>query len=88
MNTRTLERFVKGFANHRRIQVMFLLGKKPNLSVIDISDELKVNFKTISEHLRRLAIAGLVLKRNKSNEVEHALSSRGKGILNFLRTLE
>jgi predicted transcriptional regulator len=88
MNTRKLERIVKGFANHRRIQIMSLISRKPDLSVAGISDELKVNFKTISEHLRRLAIAGLVLKRNRGNEVEHALSRSGKSILKFLRILE
>lgn len=88
MNTRILERIAKGFANHRRIQIMSLLEEKPNLSVFEISDELGANFKTISEHLRRLAIAGLVLKRNVDHEVEHAVSDSGKRVLKFLRTLE
>lgn len=87
-NTRSLERLVKGFANHRRIQIMDLLSKNPELSVIEISDNLKVNFKTISEHIRKLAISGLVLKRNEVNLVRHKLTDKGKAILVFLRTLE
>ncbi len=85
---RKIERIVKGFANHRRIEIMRLLAAEPELSVFDISNRLKVNFKTISEHARRLAIAGLVLKRNEGNMVRHALSDRGKSILKFLRILE
>ncbi len=87
-NYKKLERVVKGFSNHRRIQIMDLLYKKPELSVFDISDLLKINFKTASEHIRRLAIAGLVLKRSDGSSVRHKLSDHGKSILMFLRTLE
>jgi len=55
---------------------------------MEIASELEVNFKTIAEHTRRLAIADLVIKRNMGKEVEHSLSPRGKHILKFLRTLE
>lgn len=85
---RHLERLVRGFANHRRIEIMELLDKKPELSVFDIAEELDVNFKTISEHIRRLAIAGIVLKRSDGNSVRHKLTSQGYSILKFLRTLE
>ena len=88
MNFRTLERMVKGFANHRRIQILALLQKTPELSVDEIATTLNVNFKTISEHIRRLAIAGLVLKRNAGNEVRHKLTGRAESILKFLRILE
>ena len=67
---------------------MELLYKTPNLSVIEISDELKINLKTASEHIRRLFIAELVIKRNDINFVRHNLSPRGKAILVFLRILE
>lgn len=88
LKPRQLERIVKGFANHRRIEILFLLDKKPELSVNEISKALKINFKTASEHIRRLAIAGLVLKRNQGANVRHKLSSTGENILKFLRILE
>jgi DNA-binding transcriptional ArsR family regulator len=83
-----LERIVKGFSNHRRIEVLVLLDKKPELNVFEIADELRINYKTASEHIRRLAIAGLVMKRNDDKSVRHALTPRAKVILRFLRTLE
>lgn len=83
-----LERIIKGVANHRRIQIIELLKEKPELSVADISEILNVNFKTISEHIRRLAIAGFVLKRSDGNNVRHKLTSRGLTILKFLRIIE
>ncbi len=85
---RQLERIVKGFANHRRIQIMELVADQPELSVSDISIKLKINFKTASEHIRRIAIAGLVLKRNRGVNVLHKLSPQGLVILKFLRKLE
>jgi DNA-binding transcriptional ArsR family regulator len=88
LKARQLEKIVKGFSNHRRIEILGLLYDKPELSLIEIADELRINFKTASEHTRRLAIAGLVMKRNDGNLVRHALSALGKTILKFLRTLE
>lgn len=85
---RQLERVVKGFANHRRIQVLELLQKEPELSVVEVSKKLNVNFKTVSDHIRRMAIAGLVLKRSDGLNVRHRLTERGLTILKFLRILE
>ena len=85
---RQLERVVKGFANHRRIEIMLLLERQSELSVSEIAETLEINFKTASEHIRRLAIAELVMKRNEGNAVRHALTFMGKSILKFLRTLE
>ncbi len=83
-----LERIVRGFSNHRRIEILELLKKSPELSVVEISGQLKINFKTAAEHIRRLAIAGMVLKRNDSHSVRHKVSERGEQVLKFLRTLE
>ena len=79
---------MKGAANHRRLQMLDLLQRKPELSVDEIATSLKINFKTASDHIRRLAIAGLVLKRYEGNFVRHKLTNRGISILKFLRILE
>jgi DNA-binding transcriptional ArsR family regulator len=86
--SRKLERIAKGFANHRRIEMIELLGKKPELSVGEISLATEIELKTASEHLRRLALSGLVLKRQDGREVRHALTARAKKTLTFLRMLE
>jgi predicted transcriptional regulator len=88
MQFRKLERLVRGFSNHRRIEIMELLHRKPELSVFEISNELGVNFKTVSEHIRRLTHAGLVMKRSEGAAVRHALTPHGVQVLKFLRTLE
>lgn len=88
INYRKAERTVRGFSNHRRIQILELLSDYPELSVMETSNRLKINFKTASEHIRRLTIPGLVIKRNQGSNVRHKLSPLGLVILKFLRTLE
>lgn len=87
MINRNLETVVKGFANHRRIDILELLEKEPELSLTDISSRLDINFKTASEHIRRLALAGLIYKTNDANFVLHTLSPRGREVLAFLEKL-
>ena len=85
---RKMERIVRGFSNHRRIAILELLARRPELSVDEISEILSINYKTASEHIRRLAIAGLIMKRNQGASVRHKLTKIGGHILKFLRTLE
>ena len=51
----------------------------------EISLALEIELKTASEHLRRLTLSGLILKRHEGREVRHALTSRADNILTFLR---
>ena len=88
LKPRQIERIVKGFANHRRVQIVTLLEETPEFSVQEIATKLKINYKTASEHVRRIANAGLINKRNRSSEVLHILSPLGQSILKFLRKLE
>ena len=83
-----LERIVKGVANHRRIEILEILVKKPEMSVVEVADKLKLNFKTTSEHIRKMAISGLLMKRSDSKSIRHKLTKRGELILKFLRILE
>jgi DNA-binding transcriptional ArsR family regulator len=88
METRKLERVVKGFANHRRIQILELLAREPELSLAEISGRLRIDMKTASEHVRRLAAADLVVKRSEGRWVRHHASARGDDVLTFLRMLD
>ncbi|MEX0917060.1 MAG: winged helix-turn-helix domain-containing protein [Candidatus Paceibacterota bacterium] len=83
-----LERIFKGAGNHRRIEIMYMLEKKPELSLSEIAENLSIDFRTVGEHVRKLAIAGLIMKRHDGNAVRHALTTRGNSILKFCRTLE
>jgi DNA-binding transcriptional ArsR family regulator len=85
---KTLERIVRGFSNHRRIEILALLRKSPKLSVQQVSEEVRADYRTIADHLRRLALAGLVAKRNQGPSVQHTLTDRGSRVLNFLSSLD
>lgn len=85
---RKLERVVKGFANHRRLQIMDLLRREPELSVEDIAERLGTGYENTSDHVRKLAIAGLVLKRNEGRAVRHKLTPRAEDVLIFCKRLQ
>lgn len=85
---RELERILKGLASHRRIQILDLLYRKPEMSVIEISEELSSEFKNISAHINKMTTSGLVIKRSAGSAVRNKLTNRGKNILKFVRTLE
>lgn len=76
-----LERYFKGVANHHRIAILILLKEHKGMTLIEISETLKCNFKTISEHTRRLLQAGLIQKEYQSNYVIHTLSPYGEKIV-------
>ena len=84
--SKQLERYFKGVANHRRIDILKLVEQSENISVDGIAQALDCNFKTISEHTRRLVQAGLVNKKYAGREVVHTLSPYGKMMLEFIGT--
>lgn len=88
INYRSLERIIKGFANHRRIQILDLLKRQPELSVLDIAERLEIGYENASDHVRKMAIAGLVLKKNNGPAVQHKLTARAESILMFCKTLQ
>ncbi|OGZ10228.1 MAG: hypothetical protein A3D65_03990 [Candidatus Lloydbacteria bacterium RIFCSPHIGHO2_02_FULL_50_13] len=85
---RQLERIIKGFANHRRIEILHLLKKEPELSVDDVSERLRMGYENASDHLRKLAIAGLVWKRYEGTTVRHKVTHRAESILVFCKKLQ
>jgi len=85
---RKIERIVKGFANHNRIRILELLNNKPELSVVEISETLKIGYENASDHIRKMAIAGLLMKKNSGPSVLHKLTPRAQSILVFCKKLQ
>ncbi|KKW27492.1 MAG: hypothetical protein UY71_C0043G0001 [Parcubacteria group bacterium GW2011_GWB1_52_7] len=85
---RYLEGIAKGFANHRRIEILALLEKTPELSLSEVSEAVGVDFRTAGEHMHKLVASGLVMKRNAGKAVRHAVTPLGHKVLRFCRTLE
>ena len=83
-----LVRVGKGIANARRIQILTVLAKQTDLSLTEIANQCRSDVRTIGDHVRRLVMAGLVMKRRRHVIVEHALTPRGKKALAFLKKLD
>jgi len=86
--SKQIERHFKGIANHRRIDILLIVEKHDGITVDEIAIHLKANFKTVSEHTRRLVQAGLLNKNYKGRQVAHSLSPYGKQITNFIKSFQ
>jgi len=83
---RQLERHFKGIANHRRLDILFLINDSDGLTLQEISDRLRCNFKTISGHTKTLVNAGLLDKKYKGRRVAHSLSPYGQKLIELIET--
>jgi len=81
-----LERHFKGVANHWRINILLILHKNNGLSLDEITEKLNANYKTISEHTRKLVLAGLINKKYMNGIVSHSLSPYCKKFIKFINT--
>ncbi len=84
--SRQLERHFKGVANHRRIDILLIVNNSQGISLDGIAVRLKGNFKTISEHTRKLVQSGLINKKYKGTTVTHFLSPYGQTFVKFIRS--
>ena len=85
---RALERIVRSFGNHRRIQILELLVAEPELSVSEVREKLKISEALASAHIRQLTIASLIMKKSQGKTIRHRLTKRGEYVLNFLNNLD
>lgn len=85
---RQMERHFKGLANHWRISILILVKKNPGITLDGIVSELKGNFKTISEHTRKLVQAGLLNKIYQGRNVTHSLSPYGEKVIEFIKSFK
>jgi DNA-binding MarR family transcriptional regulator len=82
-----LERIVRGFANHRRIQILYLLDETPDVELRSIATRCGIKMQTATEHTRRLVAADLIRKRKKGRSVLHACTPLAGRVLQFLNGL-
>ena len=87
-SAKQMERHIKGVSNHHRISILLHVAKHPGATLEGIIAALDGNEKTIGEHARRLAQAGLLSKRYRGTFVEHSLSPYGKLFAAFIKSLQ
>jgi len=81
-----MERHLKGVANYRRIAILFIVADNDGITLDGICGSLGGNVKTVSEHVKKLAQAGLINKSRQGRGIAHSLSPYGKRFLKFIRT--
>ena len=81
-----LERYFKGVANHRRLEILMLIYKNDKMTLENITSNLNLNIKTASSHTQRLTHAGLLNKNYKGKQVQHSLSPYGKRFISFIKS--
>ena len=81
-----LERYFKGVANHRRLEILAIVAKNDGITLDSIARMLGCNIKTVSEHTKKLVQAGLLNKKYRGREVAHSLSPYGNRFLQFIKT--
>ncbi len=85
-SVRKLERHFKGLANHWRIAILLTVSKQPDISLVGICEKLRGHIKTISEHTRKLVIAGLIEKSYSGRDVRHSLTPYGEIFVQFVKS--
>jgi DNA-binding MarR family transcriptional regulator len=83
---RQMERHLKGVANHRRIEILFIVAENDGVTLDSICGIMDGNVKTICEHVQKLVQSGLVNKYRHGRGVGHSLSPYGKRFLKFIKT--
>lgn len=76
---RELTRRLKALANERRLKIIESLMDKDELTVGEISQKLKLSYKSVSKHLLILENAGFLSRRQTSTYVYYSLARPKKG---------
>jgi len=84
--SRQLERYFKGVANHRRIDILNLVHQEEGITLLGIAETLNCDIKIASQHTQKLVQAGLLNKRYKGKYITHSLSPYGKKFIKFINT--
>lgn len=81
-----MERHLKGVANYRRIEILFIVSENDGATLGSICEVIGGNVKTVSEHTKKLVQSGLINKTRCGRGVGHSLSPYGKRFLKFIKT--
>ncbi|MDP3882898.1 MAG: helix-turn-helix transcriptional regulator [Candidatus Staskawiczbacteria bacterium] len=82
------ERYFKGVANHRRIQILLLVAGFPNICLENIAKTIDSDIKNVCQHTQKLVQAGLLNKKYNGRMVGHSISPYGKKFISFMRSFQ
>lgn len=82
-----IERVVKGFASHRRIEILTILDATPNLDISELAIRCRAGFPAVAEHVRKMTVAGLIEKERDGVSIRLRLTERGEAALRMIHQL-
>ena len=74
-NMKDLEKVLKALANERRLKIIKILKRSPELSVGEVAEEIGLSFRSTSRHLTLLYRAGVLEQERRANLVEYKIAS-------------
>ncbi len=83
-----IENIFKGLANHYRIKILVCVYNDPGITLDQITELTQGQFKTISAHVKRLVLSGLVLKKYKGKFVQHYPTQLGKIMIRVVKDIQ
>ena len=63
--TKKTAKILKALANERRLKILEIASRSPR-TMMDVSEQLNLSFRSTSKHLQKLAEAGLIVSEQKS----------------------
>ena len=75
-NLKNIEKIIKALADKNRLRMIYLLNRKRDLCVCEITDIIGLSQPTISSHLRLLENAGLVESSKDGLWVNYNINSQ------------
>ena len=89
MSSKMITKILKALANEKRIKILKLLLFGAEMDVTEISEELKMPFRTVSRHLEKLRSADLVEFRSQGLRNYYSVSAPDqiitKDLLKFIQ---
>lgn len=87
LRAKELESILKGVSHHRRVEMLFVLLDKPNLTLNDLSEKTDTDPRNTSQHVFKMVHAGLIKKRTFGYTVEHSLTKLGEEVAKHIKRL-
>ena len=73
--------------NEVRLRILLLLQDEQKLCVCDLSEVLEMKIPAVSQHLRKMKDAGLVITEREGTVIFYQISSQSKPILDTILNL-
>ena len=71
---KNLEKVLKAFANIKRLQIIELLLEHDRLSLIQLSKELRLSYRSTSKHVRKLYECDILDRESVQGEVRYSIN--------------